>query len=170
MQVVHAATEDAHAVATIHVEAWRAAYVSIVAADYLAALSVDAREAQWREYIAVGAPELLVAKEDGLVQGWLRWARSRDDGAGPSDAELWAVYVAPRAWATGVGRMLWQRARQLMLASGFTSCCVWVFPQNERAIRFYRAAGFVRDGCAPRQFELGGVPVQEVRYVTQFAK
>jgi RimJ/RimL family protein N-acetyltransferase len=48
---------------------------------------------------------------------------------------------------------------------GFTTCSLWVFPQNERAIRFYRAAGFVPDAGPPQAFELGGRQLQEVRYV-----
>ena len=61
--------------------------------------------------------------------------------------------------------MLWLRARELMLAQEFTSCSLWVFPQNDRAIRFYRAAGFVYDQTVPRSFELGVTQLQEIRFV-----
>lgn len=168
MQVVQATSEDARAVAAIHVDAWRAAYASIVPADYLASLSVDSREAMWSECIAVGTPELLVVKEDGVVQGWLSFGRCRDEGSSELEAEVWAFYVAPSAWSTGAGRLLWLRARELILARGFTSCSLWVFPQNDRAIKFYRSAGFSPDTAAAKNFELGGAQLQEIRFVSQF--
>ena len=167
MQVAHATPEDARAVAEIHVDTWRAAYASIVPADYLASLSVERRETIWTECIATGTPELLVAKDAGVVQGWLSFAQSRDEGSPKTEAEVWAIYVSPSAWSTGAGRSLWLRARELMLAQGFRSCSLWVFPQNDRAIQFYHSAGFAHDGSAPKSFELGGAQLQEVRFVSQ---
>ncbi|MBT2771096.1 GNAT family N-acetyltransferase [Halomonas sp. ISL-60] len=167
MNVVHANPKDARAVAEIHVEAWRAAYRSIVPADYLASLSIERREAVWSGCIAAGDPELLVAKKDGAVKGWLSFGPCRDIGEHKSEAEIWALYVSPTAWSTGVGRVLWLRAKELMLVQGFKSCSLWVFPQNERAIKFYRSIGFAHDGAAPKNFELGGARLQEVRFVSQ---
>lgn len=165
MRIDPAQPEDAHAVAEIHVSAWRAAYASILSAEYLASLSVEQREAMWRKCIAAGEPELLVAKRQGAVVGWLSFGASRGEGAPKSEAEVWALYVAPECWSTGAGRQLWLRARGLMRDRGFTTCSLWVFPQNERAIRFYRAAGFVADARPAQVFELGGRQLQEVRYV-----
>lgn len=165
MQVTHALPEDARAVAEIHVDTWRAAYASIVSAEYLAAQSVERRQAGWGQCIAAGTPELLVAKDNGVVQGWINFGASRDEGAPQSEAEIWALYVSPAFWSTGTGRLLWLRAKELIVAQGFRSCSLWVFPQNARAIRFYQAAGFVADPSPPKNFELGGQQLQEVRYV-----
>jgi L-amino acid N-acyltransferase YncA len=167
MQVVHAAPEDARAIAEIHVCAWQTAYASILPPDYLASLSVEHREAMWSECIASGTPELLVARGAGVVQGWLSFGQCRDESSSKTEAEVWALYVSPSAWSTGVGRLLWLRARARMLAQGFKSCSLWVFPQNDRAIKFYRAAGFTHDGSTPKPFELGGAQLQEVRFVAQ---
>ena len=168
MDVVHANPEDARAVAEIHVDAWRAAYRSIVPTDYLASLSIEHREAMWEGCIAAGDPELLVAKKAGVVQGWLSFGQCRDIGSHKSEAEVWAIYVSPTAWSTGVGRVLWRRAKELMLEQGFKSCSLWVFPQNERAIKFYRSVGFTHDGAAPKNFKLGGVQLEEVQFFSQF--
>jgi ribosomal protein S18 acetylase RimI-like enzyme len=166
MKVEHALPTDARAVAEIHVEAWRAAYASLLPAEYLASLSVEKRTAMWTRCIAAGAPELLVARDDeGAVIGWLSFGKCRDEGASPAEAEVWALYAAPSAWSTGVGRLLWLEARELMHRQGFETCSLWVFPQNERAIRFYRAAGFVADPAPPKEFELDGQRLQEARFV-----
>lgn len=167
MQIVPATLADARAVAQIHVDSWRAAYREILPADYLASLSVDQREALWRQAIASGEPVLLVAKGgDGRdVLGWISFAACRDAGAPASQAEIWALYVAPDAWAMGVGRALWARARELMRAQGCTTCSLWVFAQNERAIRFYRSAGFAPAPVPEQTFELGGRALREACYV-----
>tara|TARA_R110002012_G_scaffold114908_1_gene261752 strand:- start:522 stop:1034 length:513 start_codon:yes stop_codon:yes gene_type:complete len=169
MQIAQATPEDARAVAEIHVAAWRAAYRSIVPDDYLASLSIERREAKWSECIAAGDPTLLVAKKAGVVQGWLSLGKCRDIGSHKSEAEVWAIYVSPTVWSTGVGPLLWLRAKELMLEKGFKSCSLWVFPQNERAIKFYRSIGFVHDGAAAKNFELGGALLQEVRFASQFS-
>lgn len=167
MKITHALPEDARAVAEIHVNTWRAAYASIVSADFLASLSVERRQVWWSQCIAAGTPELLVAKDNGVVHGWLNFGTSRDENARKEDAEIWAVYVAPTSWSTGTGLLLWLRAKELMVAQGFKSCSLWVFAQNNRAIKFYQAAGFVADASPPKSFELGGQQLQEVRYVCQ---
>jgi ribosomal protein S18 acetylase RimI-like enzyme len=165
MRIEPATLVDAHAVAAIHVDAWRVAYASILSAEYLAALSVEERATQWRRCISAGEPELLVARDVGSVLGWICFGASSDEGAPSSEAELLALYAAPSAWSTGVGRALWLAAKHRLRDRGFAACSLWVFPQNDRAIRFYRAAGFTADPGPPKDCELGGRPLQEVRYV-----
>ena len=156
---------DARPVAQIHVEGWQAAYRTIVPAEYLAALSIDERETMWRECIDAGVPELLVARVDGSVCGWVSFGACRDAGAPENHAEVWALYVAPAAWSTGVGRALWTSARRRMFEAGFKTCSLWAFPQNARAIGFYRSAGFALDASSAKDFTLGGAQLQEVRLV-----
>ena len=164
MQVTHATLEDARAVAEIHVLSWQSAYKLILPVEYLTSLSVDKREAWWKQCIVAGTPQLLVAKTHGAVQGWLNFGACRDEDSTPSNAQVWALYVSPNSWSTGAGRALWLRARELMLAQGFKSCSLWVFPQNSRAITFYQAAGFHRDSSPTKSFELAGRQLEEVRY------
>lgn len=165
MLIEHARLDDARAIAQIHVETWRVAYAALLSAEYLAGLSIDARETVWRNRIAAGEPEVLVARDGGVVQGWLSFDRCRDSDASDADGEVWALYVAPASWSTGAGRRLWLRTRERMQQRGFTRCRLWVFPQNERAIRFYRAAGFSAEPESTRTFELGGRQLEETRYV-----
>jgi ribosomal protein S18 acetylase RimI-like enzyme len=169
MQVDHATPEDARSIAQIHVDAWRSAYATIFPADYLAKLSVDRREAEWRRTIAADKPELLTAKLDGAVQGWICFSASRDEGASSTDGEVWALYAAPDAWSTGVGKALWLSAKERLIDQGFTSCSLWVLPQNARAIRFYEAAGFALDASSEKTFDLAGEKHREVRYVCSLA-
>ena len=49
-----------------------------------------------------------------------------------------------------------------MRAAGFTQAILWVMEGNERAERFYRAAGWEQDGRKVDNFQ--GAEVAELRY------
>jgi ribosomal protein S18 acetylase RimI-like enzyme len=164
MHIEPAALEDAHAVAEIHVLTWRAVYQGIVPAEYLAALSIEKREALWRESIAKGTPELRVAKIEGRVVGWIACGPCRDAGASARAGEIWAIYVAPSHWSRGAGRALWLSARERLRQAGYKSVSLWVLADNSRAIKFYLASGFALDLSSSRELRLGGKPLTEVRY------
>src|SRR5207302_6920326 len=164
IHITPATLEDARQVAEIHVTTWQSAYQGVLSAECLASLSVDEREAMWRESIVKGVPELFVAKVEGGMVGWVAFGPCRDEGSLPDCAEVWAIYVAPPSWSSGVGRRLWRGSRARMLERGFKTVSAWVFTQNARAIKFYRAAGFAPDLSSVKEFELGGKQLQEIRY------
>lgn len=86
---------DARAIATIHVEAWRAAYRGIVPDKYLDSLSIDGREAAWRQNLLAAEASTWAHKNLMPLLGGSQRDRSRDKDAGASTGEIWAVYVAP---------------------------------------------------------------------------
>jgi GNAT superfamily N-acetyltransferase len=88
---------DAVAVARVQVRTWQAAYAHVFPAERLAELSIERRADQWR-----GWPPL-VAVADGVIVGFVSVGARRDDDAG---GELFAIYVDPEHWGTGVGREL----------------------------------------------------------------
>lgn len=164
MRIEPATAADARSVAQVHVRAWQVAYTGILDDDFLAALSVEKREAMWCEAIEKKAPELLVARVEGNVIGWVSFDASRNKGAAEQAGEIWALYVDPAHWSGGVGRALLRRARERLSERGFTSINLWVLAANARAIRFYETAGFALEAGSAQTFELGGRQVQEIRY------
>lgn len=165
MEVRAALFEDCRAVAAVHVAAWQAAYVGILDTGFLAGLSIDLREASWRQVLSAADSELLLGSEGDSVVGFASFGQSRDADAPPGRGELWALYVHPRSWSTGAGRALWNAAYTRMRSQQFTSISLWVLEGNARAIRFYSVAGFAVEAGSERQFELGGATVREVRMV-----
>lgn len=151
--------------AHVHVLSWQHAYRNVLPPEFLSQLSVERRTAMWHEAITKGVPELLVAKVQGAVIGFVAFGPSRDDGAHSGSAEVWAIYLAPESWSSGIGRALWLAARERMLEQRVHSVSLWVIATNHRAIKFYRAAGFHPAATAPKELTLGGMQVQEVRYV-----
>ncbi len=155
---------DARAIATIHVEAWRAAYRGIVPDEYLDSFSIDGREAAWRENLLAADTSTWVAEESDDIVGWISAGPSRDTDAGRSAGEIWAVYVAPGCWGKGVGRSLCVRAEQHLQTQGFIAVTLWVLKDNERAVKFYQSNGFVLDLGATKVIERGGKTLSEVRF------
>jgi len=157
-------------VAEVHVATWQRAYRGLIPDDYLNSLSVDDRESTWREILEKKACELWVAAEDNSheLAGWVAFGKCRDADQSASVGELWAIYVAPNYWSSGVGRTLWLAARTRLIERGFTEVTLWCLAGNERADRFYRNAGFLSTSTK-NKFELGGAILEEVRYHARLA-
>lgn len=125
---------------------------------------IEARQRFWRSYFDEPWPgsAVFVAEDDGEVTGFASLGRSRDDGDERS-GELFAIYVHPHRWDTGTGRALIARGEAFLRGTGYGEAMLWVLEGNERAARFYRAAGWTHDGG--RKVEaMAGVEVVEVRY------
>ena len=121
----------------------------------------------WRQILAEGRSELLVATDGAAVVGFVSFGPCRDEAAPTDRGEVWAIYVAPSAWSTGVGQALWRVASERLRALGFHSISLWVIEGNERAIRFYTAAGFSVEAGSEKEFEIGGAKLREVRMVVK---
>ena len=165
MQIDVASPADCHDIAEVHVESWQHAYRGILRERYLASLSVPDRQAMWRRLVDREPSHLLVARRAGTVAGFIAFGASRDEGAPDDRAEVWAIYVRPGLWSTGVGRQLWLAAWQQMQTEGYTTVGLWVIADNARAIRFYERAGFVVEAGSDKPCEIGGTTVREIRYV-----
>lgn len=160
-----ATVDDAHAIAEVHVRSWQHAYRELLPREFLAGLSVPKRTAMWAESLDQGRSSLLVAEADGAVAGFAAFGPCRDADAGPAEHELCAIYVMPACWSAGLGRGLWRESNAAMAAQGAGSVSLWVLAGNDRAIRFYAAAGFRPQPGSERTLTLAGVQLQEVRHV-----
>jgi len=111
IQVRPATLRDAKAIAEIHVAAWQDAYKGLLPDAALDALSVQKRQAFWREAIDLCEPQVMVAHLDNEPMGFVGFDRSRDKGTPSSTGEIWAMYANPVHWDKGVGLALWDAAR-----------------------------------------------------------
>lgn len=161
-----ALAEDARAIAEVHVASWRWAYEGILGRETLEALSVDDRATMWRD--AIGAADdrsgVLVAQDaEGRVVGFASVGPSADQDATDGTGEVLAIYVDAAFAGSGVGRSLFEAARERLRVGGFERATLWVLEANERARRFYERAGWAWDGTiSQHRFDCGNQPV--VRY------
>jgi ribosomal protein S18 acetylase RimI-like enzyme len=156
---------DARAIADVHVRTWQEAYRDILPADYLQALSVDARERYWATELRVLPAERRpwLAQAGQAVVGFVSAGPCRDEGIGPSTGEIYALYVLPDSWDRGVGRNLLLHAERDLIQHGYEEGTLWLLTGNDRARTFYEASGWQPDG-AVKQDRIGDREVAEVRY------
>jgi GNAT superfamily N-acetyltransferase len=156
-----ATVDDADTIGRIQVETWRAAYTGLMPDEVIARFDVESRQQLWRVWFDQPWPGsvVFVAEHDGRVIGFANFGPCREEERA---GELYAIYVLPTSWGTGAGRALIQRTEESMRSSGFGEAILWVLEGNERAERFYRAAGWEPDGRKVDQFQ--GAAVSELRY------
>jgi GNAT superfamily N-acetyltransferase len=160
LRIRRAGPEDARAVAEVHVGSWRHAYRGLLPDAYLDRLSVDDREAMWREAFGEVASGAFVAEAGDRIVGFASFGPSRDQDAGDGTGEIPAIYVEPSVLGAGVGRELLRAATAALRAEGFGRATLWVLEANERARRFYEKAGWSWDGTVDRHdFECANEPI-----------
>jgi GntR family transcriptional regulator len=140
-----ATAEDAEALASVFVSAWRDGYRSVVPDDVIDSLS-EAEVSAWLRTLvtAPGHTTLVVQSTDGVPVGFVRF------GTDPTDARnghIYGLYVHPEHNRRGYGRQLLERALAELAHKGHDVVTLWVFERNEAARRLYAALGFVPDGA-----------------------
>jgi len=158
-----ATQRDVAAIAAVHVQTWREAYHDLLPQADLDKLSVEKRKDQWREAVEFNDPQVQVAIDGDRLVGFVGFDRSRDPKSRPTTGEIWAIYVLPGDWDTGVGLALWDAARDGLVEEGCTEVTLWVMLRNERALRFFELAGFKRELNTARTTPAGSIKVEEIR-------
>ncbi|MGY1453716.1 N-acetyltransferase family protein [Streptomyces sp. SS8] len=179
VRVREAAEADLEAVAALRVRGWRYAYRRLMPREYLEGMDAAAYTARRRETFAATretVTDLVAVDGGGRITGWAALGPCREDGGSGGggreegedcrDGELYALYVEPELIGSGIGRALLAEVVRRAEARRMRRLRLWVVEGNERARRFYAAAGFAPDG-ARSLFDAGGTPVAEVRYTRE---
>ena len=172
-----ATVDDADSIAQVVVASWRAAYAGLLPADFLAGLDVATRAEQWRNALAsaAAASTVLVAEVGDRIVGFVAVGPELDaemelEAEGEQGVgQLYALYVDPPHWDTGVGHALHDAGLAAVRDAGFGIVRLWVLRGNDRAIRFYVRHGWSLDGRQQVDRYFGGIELPEVgltRYVT----
>ncbi|WP_328328153.1 GNAT family N-acetyltransferase [Kribbella sp. NBC_00382] len=148
MEIRPARSTDLYGAALTRIASWRAAFTGLVPQDFLDSMDAETISAGWAASIAAGRSRLYVAAATGTqpdcgrILGYAGTGPERD---GPAHAgELYALYVHPDAWGSGVGRALLDAAARDLQQAGCTTISLWVLEANERARAFYHRYGFTQ--------------------------
>ena len=155
-----ACPDDAAAIAAVHVHTWQRIYRGIMSDGFLDSLHPSQREPMWVRTLETGDQAVHVACLDGAVVGFSFAGASRNEAR---EAEIYAIYVHPDQWGTGLGRHLFAASCDAMRAQGSSRLMLWVASKNEQARTFYARAGMETDG-ATKSANIGGADVEEIRY------
>jgi GNAT superfamily N-acetyltransferase len=157
-----AQTEDAPAIARVHIDTWRTTYAGIVPAEHLAGLSYERCQANWIPYLSdpQGETRTFVAEARGKIVAFASGGPARDPLPG-LDAELYNPYVSKSFQGRGYGRLLVAQIAQDLAGTGYHGLIVWVIKDNP-ACRFYEWLGGRLMG--EKVVEVGGRELLDVAY------
>lgn len=172
-EVRQAARADSTQITDVQVASWRAGYAHIFAPEALGAPEFDStrREfwAAWRlgpgERVMVGVD---TSGETERIAAFASFGLERDRGnIRRGRGEIYAFYVHPDAWGTGVANDLMQAVDDRLRSDGFGEGVLWVLDDNPRARRFYERHEWTTTGIVDR-FNAYGSSVREVEYHKEF--
>ena len=161
IEVRDAGIDDADAIATAHIDGWRAGYRGVVPDEYLDAEEfASSRRDRWRSWSWQQIPEsrLFVVTLQGRVVGFghagpeqvvAHGIESPESEPGDGDearGEIYGFYLHPTAWGSGGAGALMSRCEEFLRDEGFTSATLWVLRDNPRARAFYEKAGWQATG------------------------
>jgi GNAT superfamily N-acetyltransferase len=167
---------DADAVTDVQVASWRAGYAHVFPDSVLYADDFDSsRRTFWTNWRFGPGHRIAVAVDpaaddgsgegDGRVVGFCSYGPERERARGYTGrGEVWAFYVHPDYWGSGVAASLMEHVEQRMRAEGFGTAVLWVLDDNPRARRFYERHGWSATGIAANFDEYCEVSVPEVEY------
>jgi DNA-binding GntR family transcriptional regulator/CubicO group peptidase (beta-lactamase class C family)/L-amino acid N-acyltransferase YncA len=138
-----AVAADSDSLAGVFIAAWRDAYPGIVDAGILDSLRHETVAGWLGKGVTLSGTTVVAEAPDGSVAGFIRFGEDPD---GSENGYVHSLYVHPGAGGRGTGRRLLEHAVTALEAAGHPAVTLWVFEANERAVRFYAAAGFVPDG------------------------
>jgi ribosomal protein S18 acetylase RimI-like enzyme len=156
---------DAGPLAAVHVRSWQQAYRGLMPEEYLDGLSVEDRTEMWMGWLQRPPrprSRRLVAEDHGDVVGFIVVGPAGGDDQ-TDTGEVFSLNVDPASWRRGIGRALLEAGVETLRDFGFREAVLWVHPGNDRARRFYEAAGW-QDDHAERRQDILGVEISEIRY------
>jgi GNAT superfamily N-acetyltransferase len=162
-----ATIEDAEAIADVHAGSWQDAYRDLLPASTIEEMvaGTSRRVLRLRGQLSEPSPvKIWVADQGGTIVGFALIGPATEPGVPEGTGEVYAIYLRADAWGKGIGRALMARVVQDLVDAGFGRAVLWVLTANDRARRFYEAAGWRPDGATKVEERVGG-SMSEVRYV-----
>jgi ribosomal protein S18 acetylase RimI-like enzyme len=159
-----ARSNDARAIAHVHVDTWRTTYVGIVPDEHLSNLSYDRSQANWLSYLSNPDSEthaFVAEDETGQIVAFASGGPLREQ-LGNYDGELYVLYVLRSFQGSGYGKLLVSRVAHDLISRGYHSLVIWVLKENP-ACRFYERLGGKQ--VAEKMIEIGGKGLIDVAYV-----
>lgn len=156
-----ATVADAGAIARLHIRAWQAAYRGFVSDEFLDNLSIENHTAAWSKTLGSNDSQTLVFDDHG-IEGWICYGRGRD-ATSVDHGEIYALYIDPENWRTGIGRQLMHCA-EASLRNDFQQIYLWVLTDNIRGRQFYEAVGYTASADT-KNISWAGATLAETKYI-----
>ncbi|MDP8969750.1 MAG: GNAT family N-acetyltransferase [Actinomycetota bacterium] len=159
-------SSDAAQIAGVHVRSWQVAYRGQLPDEMLDRLDIEARTRSWHQLLTGRTTTVLVASRNGaVIEGFVATGPSRDHDAAPDVGEVYAIYVEPEVWGSGLGSALLDAAVD-ELSTCYRTATLGVLRSNVRTRRFYEHHGWRPDGSS-KVDDRGELQLDEIRYRTE---
>lgn len=152
---------DEKHLAHIQTESWKAAFDKIIPSELLSKCTETERvTAMYRRLMNENKGNGYILEIDGKPHCIAWWDETREkDMAG--FAELICIHSLRDNWHKGYGQMMMDKVLDDAKNAGYTGIMLWAFEKNVRAIRFYKASGFV--ASERKQSAFGAVEEMYIR-------
>jgi len=168
MIIRQAESDDAPAIASIHVRSWQHAYRDLLPGHQLDSLSIPRREQQWQSTLDPANPaQTVVVEENGKVVGFASWAILPDSQ--PVTAMLYSMYLDPSVMGKGYGTALMRAVEVDMIAAGATLGTLHVLVENTPTREFYERHNWRAEPDSQQTETFYGIDVDTVVYTKSFA-
>ena len=137
----YAERDDIYQISVFINDCWKVAYCNIISADYLNAMSVEARNTAMLKRFDSSTSDFLMMFDGDRLIGAAVFGKSFTDGY-EQDGEISAIYLCDDCIGKGYGRQLCMLVEQALCAKGYEHLVLDVLSDNTRAINFYQALGF----------------------------
>ncbi|MFI6595157.1 GNAT family N-acetyltransferase [Nonomuraea sp. NPDC050536] len=151
-----ASPADSQGIEDVRITTWKTAYRGVMPDSLLDELSVSPEMVSRRSALLTDGTSGFVAVRDGRVRGFTLYGEARDDGH--DGMEIYAIYVLPEEFSTGMGRTLMAASLEDLRDQ---EVGLWVLADNPRARRFYERCGFTRSGLVKTESD---PPLEQVHY------
>lgn len=145
-----ATTDDARAIAELHLASWRSAYAPFLPPGVLQALDLEPHVIEWRRRVSVPEVRIELEEMDGALVAFSAHGPSGDEDAKahpvPRTWEIKNLHVRPDLRRTGSGGRLFDRSVAHARQVGAGSLTLWVVEKNVTARAFYEKKGMSPDG------------------------
>jgi ribosomal protein S18 acetylase RimI-like enzyme len=169
-QIRPATRGDANGITDVQVASWRAGYAHVFPESVLYADDFDAtRRTFWTSWRFAPGHRVAVALDDeadeSAVVGFASYGPERERARGfTGRGELWALYLHPDRWGSGIASELLTYTETRLQTEGFDSAVLWVLKDNLRGRAFYEKHGWEASGIAADYNDYSEISLAEIEY------
>jgi GNAT superfamily N-acetyltransferase len=161
VNIREATADDARAVAEVHVGSWNDSFAGIVPDAFLKKLTIENRTKAFGERLGAVNYQMYVAElDDGRIVGFADVGEPRHD-VGAYDAELYAIYLFHEFQGKGIGALLFERIKQLLIEQGKNSIYLLALEVSPYRPFYEKMGGRV---VGKKQIQLEGIDFNAVVY------
>lgn len=136
MIIRKAINSDFDSIANLHIESWKNSYSDVLPSEFLESKIIPSLKDHWRNIKISDNDVVLIAEQReiiGFIAVWCRPTPFIDN-----------LHVKPSLRSHNVGTTLMKVAAEELIKKGNTIGYLWVFNNNETAIKFYEKLGGIQ--------------------------